>query len=247
MVDPTQNPDSTSKGTGNTPDSQDTAPAAIPKNPVVDQVDKPKKKQPSPKKTKKFEEHEASSSSSSEDESGSSSSDESTNESTSPPETASSDTSESESGEEQRRTRKSKTKRSRRRNQKKTKQSRAHRADSTTESVRSYNGLEDSSKDNQQLPVPQTEVLPGTQGAESTDLILALAKRLAAMEAELNEARRNQNNAQCNHTTGQKEESTEDEPKKSKKDKIKIGTKVEFKRVDQRVFYFPMVSYIPQR
>lgn len=52
------------------------------------------------------------------------------------------------------------------------------------------------------------------------------------MEAELTEARRNQNLVQCNHT-GQREECPQDEPRKSKKDKIKIGTKVEFKRVDQ--------------
>lgn len=58
------------------------------------------------------------------------------------------------------------------------------------------------------------------------------------MEAELNEARRNQNLVQCNHRASQKE-APEEEPKKSKKDKIKIGTKVEFKRVDQCVLTFP--------
>lgn len=236
MADPTQTPDSTTNGTSKTPDSQDTAPVAT----VVEDIDKQSKKnQPSPKKTKKLEpEHD--SSSSSEDESSGSSSDEST----SPPETVSSDTSDSESEEEQRRT-KPKTKRSRRRNQKKTKKSRAHRsADSTTESDRSDNGSEDSSKDSPQALVPQPGILPGTQGAESTDLILALAKRLTAMEAELTEARRNQNLAQCNHSTGQKE-APEEEPKKSKKDKIKIGTKVEFKRVDQCVLH-STIFYIPR-
>lgn len=64
------------------------------------------------------------------------------------------------------------------------------------------------------------------------------------MEAELNEARRSQNLVQCNHTTDQKE-APEDEPKKSKKDKIKIGTKVEFKRVDQCVLH-SAIFYIPR-
>lgn len=239
MVDPTQNPDSTSNGTGNTPDSQDTAPVAT----VMEVRKHPRKNQTSPKKTKKHESScSDSSSSSSEDKSSGSSSDESADESTSPPETVSSDTIDSESEEEQRRT-KSTRKRSRRRDQK-TKKIRTHRSTgSTTESDRSDNGP-DSSKDSPQPPGPQPGILSGTQGAESADLILALAKRLTAMEAELNEARRSQNLVQCNHTTDQKE-APEDEPKKSKKDKIKIGTKVEFKRVDQCVLH-SAIFYIPR-
>ena len=231
MADPTQTPDSISNSTSKTPGSQETP---LVGTPVVGEVNKQSKK--GPKKTKKLEpesKYEDSPSSSSEDESSGSSSNESTDESTYPPETVSSGTADSGSEKETQQRTKSKTKRSKRRNQKKMKKARAHRStDSTTESYRSDNGS-DSSNDNPQ-PVPQPGVLLGTQGAESTDIILALAKRLTAMEAELNEARRN---VRCNHTINQKE-APEEEPKKSKKGKIKIGTKVEFKRVDQCVLTF---------
>lgn len=236
------------------------------KIPVVKDICKqqPKNNQPTSKTNKKLgpDQHEDSSSSSSEsseDElSESSSPSESSDDSTSPPKetSSSSDTSDSERNDRKQRRRaraKAKAKKSKRTAEKKMKKAYSPE-DSSTESECSDNEAEDfSSKNNAQQP-PSCSVgdQPATNDitTDSSDVVLALAKRLTTMEAELTEARRNQSRVQCcshaQSTAGRKEETSKDEPKNSKSEKTKIGTKVEFKRIDQCVFHIPMVLfYIP--